>query len=251
MEIAPIRVLGLSWVKGPAKIENGEVVLDVDRAEEYEFLSPEASERMAFELASLPWHTRDEREVKRFVRLYGLLSHGAEDLKRGENRESLEDWWNEAMALHFVGACYQTLSDSKVSGSAKKIKDFLRQFGYGFQETESGIADLDRAYMTEVSIWLANLINAGLNGRRSEQRCVWGLNAVGPGAFRLTQHPPDLVSRAYAAFATLIANSAETRFCKVCAKQFRPRTKRSWACSDAHAVTLRSRRSRAKNDSAE
>lgn len=251
MEIAPIQVVGLSWARGPAKIVNGEVILDVDRAEEYEFLSPEASERMAFELAALPWHSRDEREVKRFVRLYGLLSHGAEDLKRGENRESLEDWWNEATALHFVGACYQTLSDSKGSGSAKKIKDFLRQFGYGFREVESGIVDLDQAYMTEASIWLANLINAGLNGRRSEQRCVWGLNAIGPGNFRLTQHPPDLISRAYAAFATLIANSAETRFCKVCGKQFRPKTKRSWACSDAHATTLRSRKSRAEDESAE
>lgn len=246
MEIAPILVMGLDWVRGPAKIEDGEVVLDRGRAEKYEFLNAEASEMMAFELAALPWHKRDEREVVTFVWRYGLLSHSAEDVGRGECRESLEDWWREATALHFVGAFYQSLMDSRESGSAKKVQDFLRQFGYGFRILKPEAADLDQAYMAEASILLANLVNVGMNGRRGEERCVWGLNAIGPGAFRLTQHPPDLISRAYAAFATLIANNVETRFCVVCGTQFRPKTKRSETCGDACASTKRGRRFRAK-----
>lgn len=243
MEIAPIRVVGLSWTRGPAKVEEGKVILDKDRAEDYEFLNPEESERMAFELAALPWHRQDEKEVLRFVRRYGLLSHGADDLKRGEDRESLEDWWREAMALGFVGAFYQNLKDATESGSAKKIQDFLRQYGYGFRFLRPEAVDFDQAYMTEASIMLANLINAGLHGRRTEQRCVWGLNALGPGRFRLTQHPPDLISRAYAAFATLIANEVKVRACRVCGKLFRPRSKRGVAC-EAHQSTYRSQKSR-------
>lgn len=246
MELSPVRVLGLRWMKGPAKVEGGEIVLDSDRAEPYEFLNPQASENMAFELAALPWHRRDEKEVVRFVRRYGLLSHGADDLERGENRESLEDWWREATALNFVGAFYQNLMDSKSSGSAKKVQEFLRQFGYGFRFLKPEKVDFDQAYMVEASIMLANLINAGLQGRRTEQRCVWGLNALGPGEFRLTQHPPDLISRAYAAFATLIATGAETRFCVVCGRQFRPKPRQGETCGDACASTHRGRRRRAK-----
>src|SRR5215203_1974333 len=149
MEITPIRVEGLSWARGPARIEHGTIILDRARAEEYEFLNPELSERMAFELAGLPWHRRDEREVVRFVRRYGLLSHSADDLKRGEDRESLEDWWREATTLHFVGAFYQNLMDSKRSGRAKAIQDFLRQFGYGFRYLKSEAADFDQAYIIE------------------------------------------------------------------------------------------------------
>lgn len=248
MEIAPIRVVGLSWAKGPAKVEGGDVVLDRGRAEPYEFLNPEASERMAFELAVLPWHRQDEKEVVRFVRRYGLLSHSAEDVRRGECRESLKDWWREATALHFVGAFYQNLMDSKKSGSAKEIQGFLRQFGYGFRFLKPEAVNFDQAYMTEASIMLANLINAGLHGRLSGKRCEWGLNAIDPpGSFRLTQHPPDLISRAYAAFATLIATNVETRFCPVCGKQFRPKTRRSAACPD-HVATYRSQRHKKRQE---
>lgn len=243
MKIAPIQVVGLKWIRGRASTKDGEVILDKDRAEEYEFLNAEASEKMAFELAVLPFHTKDEKEVKSFVGRYGLLSHGAEDIQRGENRESLDDWWREVMALSFVGSFYQTLQDSKASGSAKKIQGFLRTHRWGFEYLRPEAADFDEAYMVEASILLANLINAGLHGRREEHRCVWGLNATGPGTFMLMQHPPDLVSRAYAAFATLIANSVETRSCIVCGMLFRPKSKRGVAC-EAHQSTYRSRKSR-------
>lgn len=250
MEIAPIRVMGLDWVRGPAKIEDGEIVLDQGRAEKYEFLNPEASEKMAFELAVLPWHKRDEREIVSFVRRYGLLSHGAEDVKRGEYRESLEDWWREATSLHFIGAFYQTLMDSKKSGSTKKIRDFLQPYGLEFRGRIPVDVDFDEACLVEASIMLSNFINAGMNGRRNEERCVWGLNAIGPGAFRLTQHPPDLISRAYAAFATLIANNAETRFCVVCGKQYRPKPRQGETCGEACASTNRGRKRRARQKQA-
>jgi hypothetical protein len=95
------------------------------------------------------------------------------------------------------------------------------------------------------------MINDGLYAGPNEippshtgkRRCWWGLVAVGPGEFRLTQYPPDLLSRAYSAFATLIANNVATRPCKVCGKLFRPKTQRSLACEE-HVNTYRSRRNR-------
>jgi hypothetical protein len=42
MEVAPIRVWSPAWAKGPARIENGEIVLDEERADVYTFKSPRA-----------------------------------------------------------------------------------------------------------------------------------------------------------------------------------------------------------------
>ncbi len=76
MEIAPVRVLSPVWARGRARVENEEIILDEARAEEYGFENPEASERMAFDLAVLSLHPGDEKEVVSFVGRYGLLWHG-------------------------------------------------------------------------------------------------------------------------------------------------------------------------------
>lgn len=249
-------VLGTTWAKGRAWVENGEIVLDEDRATRYEFKSPEDSERMAFELAALPWHTRDEREAKGFVGRWGLLWHGAQDLGSGECREPLDDWWVEAGRLNFVGALYQTILNSKREGSAKPIQDLLRRWGgSGFPFLRPGSKTFDEDYITEASIVLANMINEGLFAGANEippsykgkRPCRWGLATVGPGEFRLTQIPPDLLSRAYSAFAALIANNAETQFCPVCGKQFRPTPRQGPCCSSTCTSTARSRRYREKH----
>ena len=109
MEIAPVTVLSPRWAKGPARIEGGEIILGKDRATAYDFAQPEESERMAFELAALPWREKDQRKVVSFVRRYGLLWHGWDDMRSGECRESLEDWWREAARLWFVGGFYEVL----------------------------------------------------------------------------------------------------------------------------------------------
>jgi predicted nucleic acid-binding Zn ribbon protein len=97
------------------------------------------------------------------------------------------------------------------------------------------------------------LINEGLNAgsnqdpqsTKGKRRTWWGLAAVGPGDFHLMQYPPDLLSRAYSAFAWLIANNVETRFCKVCHKQFPPTPRQKGdVCSERCGNTLRSRRRR-------
>jgi hypothetical protein len=253
MKIAPVSVVGTqTWANGRARVENGEIVLERGRAKRYEFRKPEDSERMAFDLAALVLHARDEREAVSFVGRYGLLWHGWEDLKEsGECRESLDDWWREAGRLYFASALYVNLWRSKHDKSAKEVQNFLRQYGYGFRGLASDDKDFDNNYITEASHVLEVLVNDGLNAGpngepgapKRRQRARWALETIGPGEFRLTYYTPDLLSRAYSAFSTLIAGNVETRFCRVCRKQFRPKTQRSEACDD-HLGTLRSWRSR-------
>jgi hypothetical protein len=259
MEIAPVTVLSPVWARGRARVENGQIILDEARAEEYGFENPEASERMAFDLAALSRHQGDEnlgdeKQVVSFVRRYGLLWHGADDLGSGECRESVQDWWVETGRLNFVGFFYQTLMESNRGGSAKPIQELIRRSGgIGFPSLSPSSKDFDQAYIWAASLILRDMINDGLNAgpneippsRTGKQRCWWGLATVGPGEFRLAQYPPDLLSRAYAAFSVLIGNRVETRSCRVCGKLFRPKTRRSVACEE-HVDTYRSQRWRAK-----
>jgi hypothetical protein len=251
MEFAPVRVLGRVWARGRAQIEDGEIVLGKDRAMVYGFGTPEESERMALDLTALPYG--DEKAVVGFAGRWGLLWHGADDLGSGECRESLQDWWVEAGRLRFVADMYATIQDAKRKDSAKPIQDFIRgRGGIGFPSLSPGSDNFDERYIDGAGYILEGIINDGLNagpneepGREGGRRCWWGLEAAGAGEFRLTQYTPDLLSRAYSAFALLIANKVEIRPCKVCQRPFRPKTKRSWAC-DEHVNTYRSQRNRKK-----
>jgi hypothetical protein len=260
VESISVRTRSRAWAKGKAWIDDGEIVLDKHHVEkEYGFDSPVESELMAFELASLSQQLGDERAVLQFVRRWGLLWHGADDLDNGECRESLKDWWLAAIGLNQAGVLYQIIMDSKRDGTIEPIRDFIRQNGgIGFPllspESEHFLTD----YTYVASYYLERWINEGLTSRPpeglqariSEQRCWWGLPAVGPGEFRITQYPSDLPSRAYSAFAVLMANNFEIRSCRVCGKAFRPKSKRGVACED-HQSTYRSWRKRGDPRAAE
>jgi hypothetical protein len=258
MEVAPIRVLSSEWARGPARIENGEIILEEERADVYTFKSPEDSERMAFDLAALSRQGATERAAVGFADRYGLLWHGADDLGSGGFREPLQEWWIEAGRLNLVGALYQAIRDSKRDGTEKPVQNLLRRSAaIGFPSLRPESKNYVQSYIAGASIILQDIVNDGLYAGPNEippshtgkRRCWWGLAAVGPGEFRLAQYPPDLLSRAYSAFAALIANNVVTRSCKVCGKLFRPKTRRSLACEE-HVDTYRSRRWRGDKETA-
>jgi hypothetical protein len=187
-----------------------------------------------------------------------LLWHGADDVGGGGCREPLQEWWIEAGRLNLVGALYQAIMDSKRDGSEKPVQSLLRwSAAIGFPSLRSESKDYVQDYISGASIILQDIVNDGLYAGPNEippshtgkRRCWWGLAAVGPGEFRLAQYPPDLLSRAYSAFASLIANNVATRSCKVCGKLFRPKSKRSVACKE-HVDTYRSRRWREDKETA-
>jgi hypothetical protein len=254
MEFVPIRMLSPVWARGRARVEDREIVLDEDRAERYGFATLEETEQMAFDLAALPYG--DDKAAVGFVGRWGLLWHGADHLGSGACRESLEDCWVESGRLLFAAEMYMTIQEAKDKDSAKPIQDSIRRSGgIGFPSLSPWSKHFVDDYIDGASIILQGIINDGLNegpneepGRKGGQRCWWGLQTVGAGKFRLEQYPPDLLSRAYSAFALVIANEVEVRPCKVCQRPFRPPTKRSWACKD-HVNTYRSQRNRANPES--
>ena len=142
MEVAPIRVLSSAWARGPARIENGESVMDEERAEVYAFGSPEDSERMALDLAALLRQGATERKAVGFADRYGLLWHGVDDLGSGECREPLQEWWIEADRLNLVGTLYQAIMDSKRDGSEKPVQNLLRRSSIGFPSLRPGKREL-------------------------------------------------------------------------------------------------------------
>jgi hypothetical protein len=225
----------------------------------YRFESHEVSEMMAFDLAALSRQGATERNAVEFADRYGLLWHDADDLGSGECREPLQEWWIEASRLNLVGALYQAIMDSRRDGSEKPVQNLLRRgAAIGFPSLRPESKYYVQSYIAGASIMLQDMINDGLYAGPNEippshtrkRRCWWGLVAVGPGEFRLAQYPPDLLTRAYAAFAALIANNVATRACKVCGRLFRPKTKRSVACEE-HVGTYRSRRRREDQETTE
>jgi hypothetical protein len=228
------------WVRGPVRVVNGEIILQEDKAERYSLDDLDLSERMAFDLAMLPWHRQDPRTARAFARRYGLLWHGADALGSGQCRESLDDWWVASGKLFFVGAFYQNLVESSAAGSAAKLRNFFRMYGTAVRF--SGV-ESDEDYLFWASVLLQNMLNEGLQGAQSGS-VTWGVVAVAPGDFRLGQYSPDLLSNAYAAFAGLMANKVKVDTCPGCGCLFRPRSARQKWCTPGCGSTNRGRRRR-------
>src|SRR5215203_2970310 len=115
------------WAKGPTSVEDNEVILDESRAERYGLNEPEQVERMAFDLAAMAFHGsgRDPQQVVAFVRRYGLLWHGADEIGSGSCRESLSDWWHEAEKLSTLLITSVRLGEAIREGSATPVRRHL------------------------------------------------------------------------------------------------------------------------------
>jgi hypothetical protein len=215
-----------TWLKGPAEVVGRYVVLNRKLAKEHQ-LGEAGAETMAFELSALALPDPTDRRafednVRRFVRRYGLLWHGA-DSKPSEFKEPLDVWLGESLTLGFIGSLYQKItravSEGITRGSAAPVKGFLNQYDIYFPQVRSEDALFDRRYISEATCWLQNQLNNGMQGRNGI-RCEWGVVATGPGEFSLMQHPPDLLSHAYATFAVLMASKVPLKTCPGCGRLF-------------------------------
>jgi hypothetical protein len=244
------------WLKGPAETEGGFVILNKEDAKEYQLGGADA-EDMAFELSALALlHPTDspafEDQVRRFVRRYGLLWHGAE-AEASELKEPLEDWFGESLVLGFVCSLYQKISRAVAEGtegivqqgSAGPVKHHLNQLGVYFQHVRLEDPRFDHRYMLEATRWLQDRLNIGMHGRNGV-RCEWGVIANKPGELNLAQHPPDLLSHAYATFAVLMANKSPLKTCPGCGRPFVPRDVRQKWHSTGCGSTRRGQNKRAK-----
>ena len=200
------------WARGPAFVEDNEVVLDESRAERYFLNKPEQVERMAFDLAAMAFHRsgRDPQQAVAFVRRYGLLRHGADEVGSGSCRESLDDWWHEAEKLSTLLLTSVKLGEARRKGSADPVRKYFEELGIGFEN--------DEAHVMAATTSAARLINQGM------QDTQWGMSVIEPGELRLTHYPPDLVSAAYANLGALISKKVEFKECPGCGRVFQPKS---------------------------
>lgn len=223
--LAPAR-----WMKGEARINGEYVELDSSHAKGYSFGGAEASRRMAFDLAALPWPDPTDRDafagkVKAFVRKHGLLRYGADYKNTGLLKEPLDEWLGHALTLGYLGNIYLAIRKSLDSKSAEPVRNALREYGQGIPHVSFNDPGYDERYIHEATWWLAHTLNAGMHASESGQY-RWGISAEGPGDLHLAQCPPDLQSHAYATFAVLMVSKAPMKTCPGCGRLFSPRDSR-------------------------
>jgi hypothetical protein len=234
IEVAITLVQHPEWVRGPAHVEGNKMVLDESRAERYLLPDPERAERMGFDLAAMAFHRsgRDPRQAVAFVRRYGLLWHGPNQLGSGGCRESLDDWWHEAEKLSALLLTSVRLGEAARDGSAAPVRRHFEALGIRFESDED--------YVMAATIIAARSINDGMQDTR------WGMSVIEPGELRLTQYPPNLVSAAYANLGALISKRVEFKECPGCGRVFLPASGRQQYHDEVCATRTRQRRYKGK-----
>jgi hypothetical protein len=228
------------WARGPAWIDGEEIVLDEDRAQPY-FLYE--STNLLFDFADIapdPDNLDPQRAVA-FVRRYGLLWHGADELGTGKCREPLEKWWAESYLLAATADFYVRLKESAATGSANPLRTMPFDF---MQFIEGGDPEDDEFFMESASLVLAEVVSSKLEG------CSVGIASSlrvdvehrDPLNFLLTQNPPDLVAAAHAQLAMAIVNRAPIEECQGCGRMFIPESGKQKYCTKSCASTSRWRR---------
>ena len=187
-------------------------MLDEERAEPY---TPYDMDRAIFELAALG----QQEDIGAFVRRYGLLRCGPKLLGTGKCREPVSEWHNAIRTAWAAVSTYLKLREAAKTGSADPVRALAINW------TQAPETSTDEEYLAWRSILLAELINAQLRhcptalvpASSSEQ----GLEL---GAFVFTSRPPDLLTAAYADFATLVSTRAELKECPGCGVLFHPKS---------------------------
>jgi hypothetical protein len=234
------------WVKGPARIEGDEIVLDEERAEAYYIHGPE---NLLTDLASLVPSRPDFRtqDAVRFVRRHGLLWHGPEAVGRGDVREALDEWWYAGARLSVTIKLYRGLLEGVRTGSAEPI----RSLGYRIARVPGTERWGDDEYVLMMaSGMLAGVINSRLADCSHAIAAACGFLGedgeplAGPGIFFYDVQPPNLESAAYSHLAGLMVTRAEIKDCPGCGRPFTPTSGKQKYHSTSCASTDRARRFR-------
>ena len=203
------------WCRGPARVVGTEVVLEEEKADRYNMILPHDVVFDLAELAEVP------NMIPTFVRRYGLLRHGAQDLGTNGCREPLEDWHYETNVLRRTLSLYHRLLEADETGSA----DPLRQKEFLWPAEFVEVAT-DADYVAEASVEVAYSIDAGLQECRLGIVSSLELNVTerGPTAFRFSHNAPNLLAAAYERLAQLVSSRAAVAECPGCGRMFVPQS---------------------------
>ncbi|MCA1729908.1 MAG: hypothetical protein LC751_11035, partial [Actinobacteria bacterium] len=213
-----------------ARIADGEVVLDEERAERY---TPHNIDQAIFELAA----ASDYQDLRAFVRRYGLLWHGPDSLGTGECRESVSDWQTAVYEAATVVLLYMRLREAARTGSADPVRS-LGMTWEGVPETPN-----DEDYLKQMSMGLAGLVNNHV--RRYPTVLIPAFrfeDEADVGQLVFGRQPPNLHVALYTQFATMIAQRVDLKECSGCGRIFSPQSGKQKYCTKSCANTSRWRR---------
>lgn len=231
------------WVRGPARIEGEEIVLDGSRAETYLVHEPMDLLPDFAGLADGFFDSRDkwERQVLAFARRHGLLWHGPDEVEGGDCRESLEDWASASLRIRMAATLYVKLMEALESGSTEPLRQKARELQIDWTPRFGWAAEDDWHYLWQASVFLADAVNQGLAGSRHTIAAACALTDDGespngpPGVFLHDVHSLTLEAAAYVRFSHLMEYREELAECPGCGRPFRPKSGKQKYCTEGCA----------------
>jgi hypothetical protein len=234
------------WVRGRAHVADGEIILDASKTETYAFGQ---LDNLPLDLASLDEGSPEQ--IVAFVRRYGLLWHGPDELGHGTTQlcESVQEWWHVIVELGNTINFYVDLRKAKKDDPQDTLrKSASPLFAHAFIKGLK--AEKNQQWTDEDYVKLGNeLLSAWLDDKASG--CTLGTVPVAgqdarvrPGQVLLTYHPPDLETAAYTELAMFIASQQELRSCRGCGSWFRPKSDKHLYHNESCATNARQRRRR-------
>jgi hypothetical protein len=247
---------GRPWLRGLARIEAGEIILDEDRAEEYEhgvvFHHPD----ILFDLTGV----REPADALGFVRRYGLLWHGADD--EPEHRESFADW---RRLIERVNAVLELYAITQEAG-AGNLEGIARLRG-AREATAYGVRLLadkaDAADKEVISAFIARLASHDLADSLDSHRQLIGMEIslglqhsgttyeVFPteSGFVWMAHADNLEGYVWHQIASIVTEQQTLKTCDECGRFFEQKDARQRFCTSQCAGRARHRRWREKQQS--
>jgi hypothetical protein len=233
-----------TWVRGPARIEGEEIVLDTSSAEEYTLSHGDNDVSLLFDLGNLrnlgnfdlkDPNTRLVDAVRitnagialEFAASHGFLWYGPARVGSGEIRESLKDWFFDGHDLSIGTAMYLELRRSLLEGSPEPIRSYLRTLRDGRIFGHIPLPDAYDDLLEYASIQLAENITRGMAECAPTLSAACGLlkdgeKVGGAGDFRFGNEPRSLVGAAYYQLALLVSRKEPVRECEQCKRPFVP-----------------------------
>ncbi len=222
------------WLRGPATFEDGWIVLDRERATEYQ---PYSEKGMVFELAAVQTH----HDALAFVQRYGLLRHGPD---AQEWREPLEEWQSEALTLRGILYLLRALRQ----GLEGDMEDLRARWRGAIAPLFLASPENDQELLAQAAKAVALVVSEGLENVEEGIAAMgvdWEEGSI--GEFRLAARPRDLLGYVYHELAMLIVNRAPLNVCAECGRVFPITDPRQKYCSSACGSHARYRRWRDKH----
>lgn len=237
---------GPIWVRGPARIDGDEIVLDGGASERYAAFDPEHATRLLFDLGNLgklgemsegeqdpnarlidAVRLKDTGCAIEFAETHGLLWHGPGQVGAGEVRESLKDWFLAGAELSISTATYSCIRRSQEEGSAEPVRSYLRLLRDAGIFGHIRLPDADNELLEYASIQLAERISRGMAGCTPtfSAVCGWkkdGEKVGGAGEFGFGNDPGSLIGAANYQLASLVSRWKVVRNCEECGEMFVP-----------------------------